>query len=98
METLNNAASAASRALWGDSTTKNTTTNTAEEPISGKAGDTAAGEPYDAGNLGTYWKPRSSKIPQSQKTNNRTDSTNTGKTTTGPHESNIGNKVDPTGM
>jgi len=74
METLNNAASAASRAIWGDNTTK-TTDTTAEEPISGKTGNTAAGEPYDAGNL---------------------DSTGTGKTTTGPHESNIGNKVDPT--
>ena len=46
METLNNVANAASKAVFGgDSANK--------EPVSGAQGDTAKGEPYDAGNLGT---------------------------------------------
>ena len=53
METINNAATAASRAIWGDSSA-NTNTANAEEPISGQTGNTAAGEPYDAGNLGIH--------------------------------------------
>jgi len=45
MEALSNVASAASKAIWGDSTQSN------DEPVNGKTGDTSAGEPYDAGNL-----------------------------------------------
>ncbi|KAH7041275.1 uncharacterized protein B0I36DRAFT_344891 [Microdochium trichocladiopsis] len=44
METVNAMASAAAKAVWGDS-------NAASEPVSGKTGNTSAGEPYDAGNL-----------------------------------------------
>ncbi|KAI9736931.1 MAG: hypothetical protein M1818_005982 [Claussenomyces sp. TS43310] len=53
METLTNAANAASRAIWGES---NTSTAQAEEsgrePLSGETGNVQLGEPYDAGNLG----------------------------------------------
>ncbi|KAB5570849.1 hypothetical protein GE09DRAFT_1104981 [Coniochaeta sp. 2T2.1] len=48
METIQNAAQAAAKAVWGSPESK-------EEPVSGKTGDTAKGEPYDAGNMG---KPR----------------------------------------
>lgn len=44
MESINNMAQAAAKAVWGTSESK-------EEPISGKTGDTAKGEPYDAGNM-----------------------------------------------
>ena len=47
METINNLASAASKAVWGENETAH------KEPVSGGKGDTAHGEPYDAGNLGT---------------------------------------------
>jgi hypothetical protein len=43
METINNIASAAAKAVWGENK---------EEPVSGKQGNVAAGEPYDAGNMG----------------------------------------------
>ena len=48
METINNVATAAARAVgWtnGEEETK-------KEPISGVNGDTSKGEPFDAGNLG----------------------------------------------
>ncbi|KXX73152.1 hypothetical protein MMYC01_210206 [Madurella mycetomatis] len=45
METIHNITNAASKAIWGD-------TNPHEEPVSGKMGNVAAGEPYDAGNIG----------------------------------------------
>lgn len=41
METINNIANAASKAIWG----------THEEPVSGRMGNVAAGQPYDAGNI-----------------------------------------------
>lgn len=44
METINNVANAAAKAVWGDSESK-------QEPISGVQGNTAQGEPYDAGNM-----------------------------------------------
>ncbi|CAJ2506268.1 Uu.00g003980.m01.CDS01 [Anthostomella pinea] len=44
METVNNMATAAARAVWGEN--KQT-----DEPVSGRTGDTTKGEPYDAGNL-----------------------------------------------
>jgi hypothetical protein len=46
METINNMAISAAKAVWGES--KPST----EEPISGRTGDTSKGEPYDAGNMG----------------------------------------------
>ena len=64
METVNNLTSAASRAIWGDSSnTSNTETTQTQnetqgrEPLSGETGDVAAGEPYDKGNAGTYFCP-----------------------------------------
>jgi hypothetical protein len=50
METVNNLASAASKAIWGDPS--DTTETQTEEPLSGETGDTSAGEPYDKGNEG----------------------------------------------
>ena len=47
METVNNMASAAAKAVWGENK------QNGEEPISGHTGDTSKGEPYDAGNIGT---------------------------------------------
>ncbi|KAI5460053.1 hypothetical protein BGZ63DRAFT_426002 [Mariannaea sp. PMI_226] len=44
MESLNAAAAAAAKAVWGDP-------DAHKEPISGAQGDVAHGEPYDAGNL-----------------------------------------------
>jgi hypothetical protein len=45
MDTINTITTAASKAIWGESQSH-------EEPVSGKMGDVAAGEPYDAGNIG----------------------------------------------
>ncbi|KAI1212220.1 uncharacterized protein F4807DRAFT_363258 [Annulohypoxylon truncatum] len=45
METVNNMASAAAKAVWGESK------QSGEEPISGQTGDPSKGEPYDAGNI-----------------------------------------------
>ncbi|KAL6894941.1 hypothetical protein GGI43DRAFT_386085 [Trichoderma evansii] len=47
LETLNNLASSAAKAVWGDSNDA----ETHKEPISGATGDVSKGEPYDAGNL-----------------------------------------------
>ncbi|TDZ29530.1 hypothetical protein C8035_v005486 [Colletotrichum spinosum] len=44
METLSNMTNAATKAVWGTNDNK-------EEPISGVAGNTTQGEPYDAGNI-----------------------------------------------
>jgi hypothetical protein len=71
METIHRAASAASGALFGEhgehgqtthgNTGTTTRTNAAgeytHEPLSGRTGDTKAGEPYDAGNLGGAFNP-----------------------------------------
>ncbi|KAI0118886.1 hypothetical protein GGR51DRAFT_498091 [Nemania sp. FL0031] len=45
METINNMAATAAKAVWGEN--KSST----EEPVSGRLGDTSKGEPYDAGNM-----------------------------------------------
>ena len=59
METVTNAASnvasVASRAIWGDTTNKDTTATNetaGKEPVSGQVGDVKTGEPYDKGNSG----------------------------------------------
>jgi hypothetical protein len=62
METVNNLASAASRAIWGEGKSTNeaqTATEQVEgnetkgqEPVSGQTGNVEAGEPYDKGNSG----------------------------------------------
>lgn len=53
METINNAYTATTRAIWGEG--QNTTTESGQEPISGKTGNTSSGEPYDAGNTGSMF-------------------------------------------
>ncbi|KAJ1337486.1 hypothetical protein MN608_00338 [Microdochium nivale] len=68
METVNAMASAAAKAVWGDSTA-------AKEPVSGKTGNTSAGEPYDAGNMDQF------NTTTNGTTTNGT--TTTGATTTG---------------
>lgn len=50
LETVNNLASSAAKAVWGESNDA----ETHKEPISGATGDVSKGEPYDAGNLGTF--------------------------------------------
>jgi len=61
METVSNLTSAASRAIWGETSTQ--PTESGQEPVSGQNGDVAKGEPYDAGNLGdsTETEPTSTK-------------------------------------
>lgn len=44
METINNVANAAAKAVWGSPESQ-------QEPVSGKRGNTAEGQPYDAGNM-----------------------------------------------
>jgi len=54
METVNNLASSASKAIWGTSNAEinqNGNDTTGREPIAGETGDVKAGEPYDKGNL-----------------------------------------------
>jgi len=53
METVNNLTSAASRAIWGETSSTNGSqpTDFGGEPVSGQKGDVEKGEPYDAGNL-----------------------------------------------
>ncbi|KAL4725067.1 hypothetical protein ACLX1H_008514 [Fusarium chlamydosporum] len=55
METINNLTATASKAIWGENETGN------KEPISGVKGDTAHGEPYDAGNLETPQQERAAE-------------------------------------
>jgi len=50
MEVVSNLTAAASKAIWGDSTTENNETK-GQEPLSGVKGNTEAGEPYDKGNV-----------------------------------------------
>ncbi|PQE09112.1 glycine-rich cell wall structural 1 protein [Rutstroemia sp. NJR-2017a BVV2] len=50
MEVVSNLTAAASKAIWGDSTTENNETK-GQEPLSGEKGNTEAGEPYDKGNV-----------------------------------------------
>lgn len=50
METINNVANAAAKAVWGENETN-------KEPVSGASGDVSKGEPYDAGNLGAKPSP-----------------------------------------
>ncbi|KUJ10133.1 uncharacterized protein LY89DRAFT_723916 [Mollisia scopiformis] len=92
METVNNIASAASRAIWGESAqTGETATAAGTEPVSGKTGNVEAGEPYDKGNDGEPVNNTSSstttdsKLPtylNYQKENANTDTTTSKDTTT----------------
>lgn len=50
METINNVASAAAKAVWGSPESN-------QEPVSGVKGNTAKGQPYDAGNMGISSSP-----------------------------------------
>ena len=55
MDTVNKVAKAATKAIWGETS--------GEEPVSGQLGNVAAGEPYDAGNMGGELIPGSPKEP-----------------------------------
>ncbi|OBT70817.1 hypothetical protein VF21_10020 [Pseudogymnoascus sp. 05NY08] len=81
METIHRAASAATGALFGEhgehggqtthgNTGTTTHTNAAgestHEPLSGRTGDTKAGEPYDAGNLGEFNERSQQRIAASR--------------------------------
>ncbi|CAG8952699.1 hypothetical protein HYFRA_00008942 [Hymenoscyphus fraxineus] len=94
MDTVNNIASAASRAIWGegqDPNNPNTTTTTrtsGQEPVAGELGDVKHGEPYDKGNMENSSVPRT--IPEPM-----VPSTGASNTTAGPHDSNVANKADP---
>jgi hypothetical protein len=76
METINNAANAAVKAVWGEGEAK-------KEPVSGVTGDVVKGEPYDAGNLDT---PAQEKIVRLYNAENETpappNTTTTATTTT----------------
>ncbi|KAI0180857.1 hypothetical protein GGR52DRAFT_8062 [Hypoxylon sp. FL1284] len=68
METVNNMASAAAKAVWGDSN------QDSQEPISGQTGNTAKGEPYDAGNIEDP-KAQAAKAEASTETNGTSEDT-----------------------
>ncbi len=55
METIHKLADSASKAIWGEH----------EEPVSGKMGNVAAGEPYDAGNIGRPTENEATSPPSS---------------------------------
>jgi hypothetical protein len=48
MDTINNIAGAASKAIWGEGA--NTANTAGEEPVSGERGAGTADDPYDKGN------------------------------------------------
>lgn len=56
METVNNLASAASRAIWGEQAANEAQheNKLGSEPVSGQTGDVKKGEPYDKGNEGEF--------------------------------------------
>lgn len=56
-------AASAAKAVWGDNKPSS------EEPVSGRAGDTSKGEPYDAGNM----EPTSATAGHPASTNDRAD-------------------------
>ncbi|KAI1384680.1 uncharacterized protein F4822DRAFT_370107 [Hypoxylon trugodes] len=68
METVNNMASAAAKAVWGESK------QNGQEPISGQTGDTSKGEPYDAGNIEDP-KKQAAKAETNGETNRTTEHT-----------------------
>jgi len=72
METINNVAQAAAKAVWG-------TPDSKEEPVSGKTGNTSNGEPYDAGNI----EPRTTSGITGSDAVKPTNFTSTGNSTTG---------------
>ncbi|KAH8790615.1 hypothetical protein BGZ57DRAFT_1000768 [Hyaloscypha finlandica] len=73
MDTVNNLASAASRAIWGEGNgangaqTKDNETS-GQEPVSGETGNVEAGEPYDKGNAEPTSTPSEPKITADEPT------------------------------
>ncbi|KAM3088297.1 hypothetical protein ACMFMG_002351 [Clarireedia jacksonii] len=61
MEVVSNLTAAASKAIWGESTTENNETK-GQEPLSGVKGNTEAGEPYDKGNVEPASEPTAAPI------------------------------------
>jgi len=100
METVSNLTSAASRAIWGETSTQ--PTESGQEPVSGQKGDVGKGEPYDAGNLGesTQPEPTSTKSADTEPRSTATDTVTTdapGNTaSTGPIRSE--HETDKTGV
>jgi len=95
METVNNLASAASRAIWGENNTQSA--EVGREPISGETGDVKSGEPYDAGNLGdsTSTKPANTE-PKTATTSSTTTDIPGNTASTGPIRSE--HETDKTGV
>ncbi|OHF00594.1 hypothetical protein CORC01_04133 [Colletotrichum orchidophilum] len=86
METINNIAGAASKAIWG-------TNEANEEPVSGVKGNTNQGEPYDAGNIDSLNKEKKTNVADAQTSDSATASTAT--TTTGPSTTTAPNQSTP---
>lgn len=111
METINSMASTAAKAIWGDNN-NNTSENTNEtnktgtetmsnetkgtEPVSGKLGDTSAGEPFDAGNIESgATKTSTSTAPSTAQTGS--ESTSSGLPTTTSTDATPAGSKDSTG-
>ncbi|KAI9837290.1 MAG: hypothetical protein M1819_000364 [Sarea resinae] len=105
MESINNAASAASKAIWGD----NTQSQSGQEPVSGQTGAGTTNEPYDAGNTesnpklsgltGADARPDFNTTRDSSHLGNREGGSYGGSTSEGPYSSTTSTKtggVDPT--
>ncbi|KAK7751643.1 hypothetical protein SLS62_006469 [Diatrype stigma] len=78
METINSVASAAAKAVWGESTQQQ---QHGDEPVSGQTGNTAKGEPYDAGNLEEPKSTTNESASQHQSTTGLNDSAEFSKST-----------------
>ncbi|TRX90349.1 hypothetical protein FHL15_008714 [Xylaria flabelliformis] len=71
METINNMAVSAAKAVWGESN------QSTQEPVSGRLGDTSKGEPYDAGNIEPTSANSGDAAPTSAPTSGTTASSTT---------------------
>jgi len=99
METVSNLTSAASRAIWGETSTTNGTqpTESGSEPVSGQKGDVERGEPYDAGNLGDSTDSKSADTePETTATSSTTTDAPGNTSSTGPIRSE--HDTDKTGV
>lgn len=84
METLSNAASSASKMIWGDKT-GGAITESGQEPISGEQGKGTVEEPFDRGNEETPTSNPTSSTGESQPASSNH----------GPHTTYAGNMLDP---
>ncbi|KAI0195143.1 hypothetical protein EV127DRAFT_501035 [Xylaria flabelliformis] len=90
METINNMAVSAAKAVWGESN------QTTEEPVAGRLGDTSKGEPYDAGNIEPTSANSGDVAPTTAPTSGTTASgtTTSGTTTSGTTTSGTTDNAD----